>query len=353
MIKLMTNTFEDFKVDFNKVTVKELFYKYEEIGFIYPAKKALLTPYFNLIIENWEKLLKSKEDLLWILTKNHNGKYFASVSVWQYNNYGVQAQHLVSNGNPFLSLKTMLAAQMKAKHHYARGEMRTSQNWFRPNNRYAYRVFASMYEKLGPRYASLLAFHYLFLRLDKVKYAEQNLYWVEEVSVVDNELISFIAKQYNEVFVRAEELDQEDIDLSLVNKVFQKYGLKRSRKVLKISDKQSGKIVACILANRAPLGLNFSFLENRAFYILDKRLDRNTRKVLIQTMNQSIKHFYKDFELKAIPIVTDETSSAILQQQGAEFFRVYMQSIWGEEGFSLWYDHIESFLKRIEKRFDV
>jgi len=34
----------------------------------------------------------------------------------------------------------------------------------------------------------------------------------------------------------------------------------------------------------------------------------------------------------------------------ANYIRVYVQSIWLREGFSAWYDHIASFLEKIEAR---
>ena len=350
MNKQRVGAFEEFKIKFNEIEVEELFKKYEEIGFIYPAKKTLLDPYFNLIIQNWEKLLKSNKDLLWILTKEQTEKrHFASVSVWKQSNYGLLAQHLVSNGNPFLSLKVMLAAQFRAEHYYGPKEVQSSQNWFRPDNRYAYRVFASMYDKLGPENASLIRFQYLHLKLDQIPRRPQSVFTAEEVNGRDPKLIAFVKRQYGEVFVRAEELDREDIQLSGVGALFHNHGLKRSRKVLKIRDSRTQKILAVIIANRAPLGLNFSFLENRSYYILDKNLENDKRGLVLKAMNAAIKPYYKDFDLQAIPIVTDALSAKALQSQKATLFREYIQSIWMREGFSLWYNHIHSFLKRIER----
>lgn len=342
--------FDAFKIKFNETSVATLFKKYESIGFIYPAKKALLQPYFDQITKNWKRLLQGKEDLLWILTNRNNEAHFASISVWKQSNYGLMAQHLVSDGNPFLSLKVMLAAQFKAEHHYNNQEVRSSQNWFRPDNRYAYRIFASMFKKLGPNRASLIPFHYLHLKLDDIAVSRSKNYSIEEVTGKDAELIRFVKKEHGAVFLKAEELDQEDIQFSTLGKKFQKHGLHRSRKVLKIKDQSSGKVMACIVANRAPLGLNFSFLENRAYYILDKNLKAGKRHKVLKAMNQAIQSYYNDLELQAIPIVTDEVSADLLEKQGAVFFKKYMQSIWLREGFPMWYDHIHSFLQKIEAR---
>ncbi|MFK8008628.1 MAG: hypothetical protein AB8H03_19875 [Saprospiraceae bacterium] len=340
-----------FDIYFNKTTVADLFEKYEDIGFIYPVKKEFLAPHYQQIKSNWEKLQDTAEDLLWMMTNDQNKeKHFASISVWKSSNYGLLAQHLVSDGNPFLSLKVMLAAQYRAEHYYDESQVRSSQNWFRPDNRYAFRIFASMFKKLGEEKASLLRFEYLHLPLEKIVVQNQTQFDINEVTGIDAELISFVKKQYGNVFVRAEELDQEDIQLKKIADDFKKYGIDRSRKVFKIKNKKSQKVIACIIANRGPIGLNFSFFENRAYYILDKNLTEKQRVEILPAMHEQIKPYYSDFEFQKIPIATDEKTSEVLQLQGAHFFKTYMQSIWMREGFAQWYEHIESFLQRIEKR---
>ena len=339
-------------VRLNGKTLSGLFEKYEEIGFLYPEKKALLEPHFQQIRENWETLLNSEEQLLWMLTtdKQRIAKDFASITAWKQSSYCFFAQHLVSSGNPMMSLKVLLAAQDKAQFHHDNSEIRCCQNWFRPNNRYAYRVFASIYAKLGDEKSFLLLFHYLHLPLKNIKKEPSEKFLVEEVFGKDAELITFVRAQYGDVFVRGEELDQEDIQLDKIDALYRKYKLSRRRRILKIRDAQTKKIVACVVANRGPLGLNFSFLENRAYYIVDKHIAESQRKPLVQTMNTVAKSFYTTIELQAIPIVTDAATSLELQAQNAVFQRKYMQTIWMRDGFSDWYDHIHSFLQRIEKR---
>jgi len=281
--------FEDFHIDYNAVSVPTLFERYAEVGFLYPGKRRMLDPYFDKIAQNWDRLLNSPADLMWLLTKEESAKdSFASVSVWKQSNYGLLAQHLVSTGNPFLSLKLLLAAQFKAEHHYGPGEVDSGQNWFRPNNRYAYRVFASMFDKLGPEKASIIPFQYLHMPLDA---------WGESSSCPF-----------------------------------------------------TGDVCACVIANRAPLGLNFSFLENRAYYLVEHSLDAPFRDQVVRAMHKAIRSYYADFALQAIPIVTDEKTSRTLQLQQAHFVREYMQSIWLRSGFSQWFEHIQSFLERIERR---
>ncbi len=351
MKKTKTMCFEDFKVRFNQENVEALFQHYEEIGFLYPEKKALLAPHLKTITQNWKKLLQSKEEFLWIFSNSEeNNNHFSSVCAWKQNNTGMLAQHLVSNGNPFLSLKVMLASSYHAEHHFTKNEVNSSQNWFRQNNRYAFRIFASMYDKLGPNRASLRLFHFLNLPLNQIEETTATNIELSPVTGINKEFITFVRQQYGEVFVQAEELDQKDILLTKLNIAFKQYGLQRYRKVLKVRCKKSGKIIACAIVNRAPLGINFSFLENKAYYILAEGLTTPERLAVLKAMNSAIKIYYQDFALQAVPIVTDELTAKALEQLNAKFLRTYMQSIWMRSGFAQWFDHIHSFLQKIEAR---
>ena len=351
MTKTKAMRFKDFKAQLNQESVESLFQQYERIGFLYPEKKALLAPHLESITKNWKKMLESNGELLWIFSNlQEDNSKFSSVSAWKQTNTGMLAQHLVSDGNPFLSLKVMLAAAYHAEHHFTRNEVNSSQNWFRQNNRYAYRIFASMYDKLGPKRASLRLFHFLNLPLDQITAHTATDFELSPVRSIDVEFINFVRQQYGEVFVQAEELDQTDILLTKLNAKFNQYGLQRYRKVVKVRCKKSRKIVASAIINRAPLGINFSFLENKSYYILAESLTEQERLAVLKELNATIKIYYQDFALQAIPIVTDELTAKTLEKLNANFLRTYMQSIWMRSGFAAWFDHINSFLLRIEAR---
>ncbi len=339
------------RASFNEFSVEALFKKYSEIGFLYPEKLAILLPFIEQIKDNWKILNSCPEELLWILTINEADRQdFASVSVIKQSNYGLLAQHLVSNGNPFLSLKVMLDAQYKAEHLCTENEVRSSQNWFRPNNRYAYRIFASMYKKIGTDAAYLKQYDYLHLNVENILPYQDSKYRIEEVTTVDQDLIDFVKEEQSEVFVRAEELDQKDILLDTLNEKYKNYGLSRYRRICKIIDTESDNVIACVIANRSPLGLNFSFLENRCYYITDSSLHEPELLSVLSVMNNYAAEVYDDFALGSIPIVTDNSITSSLEKFGAKLIRVYIQSIWLREGFAQWYEHIQSFLAKIERR---
>lgn len=341
----------DFKVTYNKISISRLLKKYESIGFLYPAKKRLLDPYFPQIKDNWKKLKASPDRLLWILNKEDQVKdHFSSVSVVKYYNRGVIAQHLVSNGNPFLSLELMQAAQYVVANCFDGTEINSSQNWFRPDNRYAYRIFASVVKKLGKSQATLSLFHYLQINLHTLNCQSNDAVQIEDLAKADAPLNQFLADQMGEAFVIGEELDSADLRQENISAQFQKVGLRRTRRVLKIVDRASQSVIGGIIVNRAPLGLNFSFLGNRCLLILDKNLNPQQRKHILPSILQSIKPHYQDFALGVLPLLTDAASSTVLQSLGAQYLREYLQCIWLRAGFQDWYAHIQSFLQAIEAR---
>lgn len=332
----------------NKCSIDTLFSKYEEVGFLYKEKKDLLRPYFLIIKNNWKSLLKSKANILWVLT-NKDAKHFSSVSVIKHSNYGLLAQHLISDGNPILSLKLMSYAQYIAEYLNDEKSVKSAQNWFRPNNRYAYRIFASMLSKLGEEKASLISFEYLQQSLSSISDEVVNRYIAKNVDTVDLDLIQFVETQYNSVFCLGEELTYSDVTFSKIGKSYKDVGLNKSRTIIKVVDPNTKNTVGCVIANRAPIGVNFSFLENRAYFILDKGLDESERKKVTALLSLEAKKIYSDFELQAIPIVTDKVTSEVLTDQGAKYIRTYMQSLWLRSGFAQWRQHIVSFLERIDK----
>lgn len=331
----------------NACSIDTLFDKYAEVGFLYPRKMTRLRPHFERIRQNWQQLRRSPNDLLWILT-NQDYRNFASISVIKHGNYNLMAQHLVSDGNPRLSLQLMAQAQALVERMSASNGIKSAQNWFRPNNRYAYRIFASMLKKLGTEKASLLTFEYLHQPLTAVT-PTNTYYEAQPVELVNLNLIRFVEQQYNFVFCQGEELTHPDMDFGSIGQSYQHLGLHKSRRVIQLVDPKTRRTVACVIANRAPIGLNFSFLENRAYFIVDAALSPTDHARATHQLSACIKDYYADLALQAIPIVTDERTADELQQRGAQHIQTYMQSIWVQAGFAQWREHIESFLLRISK----
>jgi hypothetical protein len=133
-------------VQVNKIDVDELFALYERTGFLYPEKAARLLPHMDKVKENWRSMLRAEESLLYILTAGDTQRGRAALAVWRSARHGWTYQHLVSENNPYASRAVMLAMGAES---LLKGSDESSQDWFRPENRFPARVFGSMVNTIG------------------------------------------------------------------------------------------------------------------------------------------------------------------------------------------------------------
>lgn len=152
------SSYEDYGCKVNAISPEELFQRYEQAGFLYPAKKQRLAPFLSLVKENWRKALRGGELILYIVShENRTEGDWAAVVVWRTTNSGVQSQHLVSGGGPTSSRAVLLATQ--AMFFQEGCNDASGQNWFRPENRFPARVFGTLGETIGTDHSSVATFN--------------------------------------------------------------------------------------------------------------------------------------------------------------------------------------------------
>ena len=249
-------------------------------------------------------------------------------------------QHLVSN-NPLGSRATMLSEQAVRIH----GNMDISlQNWFQPKNKYANKIFGSIVQSIGDRYSVVNTFDYLKIPLSIIN---QDEFLMGSVSLepwystLRKHLLSLASLVRGEVYARAEELDHPDVLLDGLNEKYHEIGLCRYRRIWFAFSNKTQEPLACIIAYRGPLGMNFSFLENRIDLLVHPSATIKEAEGAVKSLIWAIAGLYKDFPPAALYVATDQRSSTILQNAGATCIRQYSQSIWVREGFEAWYQHVE------------
>src|SRR3954463_8621047 len=112
-------------VKVNELSLDQLFALYERTGFLYPAKASRLHPYMDLVRENWRRLLRAGDSLLYVLTAGDDNMGCASISVWRSTLHGWTSQHLVSE-NPLASRAVILAGSASSM---LKGVDESHQNW--------------------------------------------------------------------------------------------------------------------------------------------------------------------------------------------------------------------------------
>jgi hypothetical protein len=334
-------------VEINALDVDELFQLYRRTGFLYPEKAARLLPHMELVRDNWRRLLHAPDSLLSVLTSGGKDRGLASIAAWRTTHSGWTWQHHVSDKNPLGSRAVMLGGLATC---ILRGDENAQQNWFRPENRFPARVFGSMVPALGESAASVQ--RHLFFAMPRIltPAADRSVQAIPYDSSQQEDLCALAIVARGGVYIRGEELDG-DVELRELDDLYRRAGLRRTRQVwLAYANRRGDQPVGAALAYRGPLGVNFSYLENRCDLLLDPTLAEHMRLAVVASLLNASAAAYSDFEIDDIPIVADQVSAPALLGFGAEFLREYCQGIWLKSGQPRLYRHLESFYSRVLER---
>jgi len=343
----MINNCYDYKI--NQVPFISLWQHYEQVQFLYPAKKNRIKPVMSLVAQNWQKALQAGDQLLWIASSHRDGlKKMATISLWRSTSNGWVAQHLTSSAGPEYVRNILMGTQL----HAIENQYRSGQNWFQPTNKYASRIFGSIEQSIGKKYAHVDNYGYFFLPRNKWLPDNPNISIVR-CKKYNQTLVDFLLDTMGSVYIVTEEWDQEDIELSQLNELYQNYGLFRYRRVWMAFSKDCGDYPAgAIIAYRGPLGLNFSLMENRMDLILNPALKvKSCSAVSAKLIRKAIHAYLNDYELESIPVLLRKKSPGMLKQLDIEFIRMYNKSSWVNKGFEPWCHHIANFFSILNKKF--
>jgi len=342
----LSDVHTSYGVEVNALSINQLFALYERTGFLYPGKAARLTPHLGQVRENWRRMLRGGESLLYVISAGNDKSGLASIAVWRTTHHGWMSQHLVSENNPLASRAVMLAGTAAS---ILRGIDESYQNWFRPENRFPSRVFGSMVQTIGTSHSSIQQ-HMYFALSRKLPLPSTGGIRVVPYDSSHNEALCAIASvSRGDIYVNAEEL-ASDVELQAVDELYRGVGLRRTRKVWLAYHESKNEPVGAALAYRGPLGANFSYLENRCDLLLDPGLaDADVSDVVISLLRAASKE-YEDFELGTIPVIADSVASVVLIQLGAEYLRDYCQGIWLKNGSLRFYRHVEGFYSKLLAR---
>lgn len=335
-------------VEVNALSINQLFALYERTGFLYPGKAARLTPHLMQVRENWRRMLRGGESLLYVVSAGNEKTGRASIAVWRTTHHGWMSQHLVSENNPLGSRAVMLAGTAAS---ILRGADESYQNWFRPENRFPSRVFGSMVQTIGTAHSSVQQHMYFALSRRLSLPAGSGIRVVPYDASHKAALCAIANESRGRIYVAAEEL-QGDVELKAVDELYRSVGLRRTRQVWLAYPEHKDEPIGAAVAYRGPLGANFSYLENRCDLLIKPGLaDADVSNVAVSLLGAACAA-YRDFELETIPVIADATASTTLLQLGAEYLRDYCQGIWLKDGNLRFYRHIDAFYSRLLARFE-
>jgi hypothetical protein len=256
------------------------------------------------------------------------------------------SQHLVSEGNPYASRAVMLDA---AAGSILKGVDESAQNWFRPENRFPTRVFGSMVQTIGESLSSVQRHSYFFLPRKMALPYVGGIRIVAYNSSHKRALSAIAAAARGSVYVAAEEL-AGDVEFKAIDELYRRVGLRRTRHVWLAYKGNKDEPIGAAIAYRGPLGLNFSYLENRCDLVLQPNLPEAETLGVVTSLLKASSVAYRDFELDEIPVITDQIAVPALLKLGVEFVRHYCQGIWLKEGSPRFYRHVDQFYSKLLAR---
>ncbi|MBF0555001.1 MAG: hypothetical protein HQK96_10680 [Nitrospirae bacterium] len=323
--------------NYNNLRVDDLFEIYEEVGFLYPEKKKRILPYLQIIKDNWNNALKLGEDVLWFSTyEDQINSNIASFASYRSTYGGWVGQHLVSTGCPVYTAKIMIGAHTKVIRERDKKPYKSFQNWFSPNNKYASRVFGAVTDSIGNDLSVIIEYDYISIKADLFTNCK-NINVKQIFNGNNNEITEFLLKYRGNVYIEAEELNDSDIELNRVNEIYKQVDLTRKRYIYIAYEGSSNKPAGMAIVLRGPFGLNFSNLENRCDIIVSDEIESDTVYEVCSALISSVKENYFDFLLGYIPVVTNNRTSEVLLNKGANMIRKYKQCIWLKEGYYSYY----------------
>lgn len=342
----LSEAHSSYGVQVNALTMNQLFALYERTGFLYPGKAARLTPHLGQVRENWRRMLRGGESLLYVLTAGDEREGRASIAVWRTTYRGWVSQHLVSENNPLGSRAVMLAGAAATT---LRGTEESHQNWFRPENRFPARVFGTMVQTIGKTLSSVQR-HLYFALPRGLSLPDGEGIRVVPYDPSHKEALAAVAQaSRGNVYVTAEEL-LSDVELKAVDELYYSVGLRRTRKVWLAYQNRKNEPLGAAIAYRGPLGVNFSYLENRCDLLVHPAVADFDVPDVAASLLKAASAAYQGFELPAIPIIADPIASSALIKLGAEYLRDYCQGIWLKDGNVRFYRHVESFYSKLIAR---
>lgn len=342
----------------NCLSFNALFNHYLEVGFLYEKKLKRLNPHRDLIRQNWDLAMTAGRELMWTLVyKEHRNDTIGTITSWRATNNGWVGQHLASPGKR-QNLSGVVALLLSAHSEGERGHYYACQNWYSPTNKDAMKIYGGMVEAVGRDQASCNLLNYLEVNPEKLDRAGGSIDIVKCTQEDQSMIISLAERCRGDVYVKGEELDHSDLELSLLDGYYRKFGLGRRRYLWKATDISTGVTLGVIIANRAPFGLNFSFLENRCDLLVNPELDKSLcRKVCSLLIRGACDAYFNqnpdpEYPLKHLVVLCDDGCSETLGDMGAVLARQYHQGIWLSGGFPKWKAHMESVFELVIKRFD-
>ncbi len=309
----------------NNVSLEELLAKYEAAGFLYPAKRERLAPYMSAVADTWERTLAAGDELRRVITfESDNGRRWGSVDTWRGSEGTWTVQHLVANGGGVGSRASVLTAIGRC---WADPNFVACESWFRPSNPFPNRVIGGSVRAMGEGLSARADYEYIAVAPQAIPRSRVP---ARETTTASSDLLELIDRNRGHVYILGAALSQDPC-LEAIDAHYRSVGLRRYRRIW-LAESRSGNCVGAALAHRGPLGLNFSFLENRCDVIVDQALKEEEASDVTVALLGAASEAYNDFAPNFVPAVVPAPHAGPLVALGGSRLQTYAQISWLRAG---------------------
>lgn len=289
-----------------------------ESGFVYPEKYIHIAEQKDKFISIYKKLYNENPEIARHVIYQERGKIYGHVSMFRYYQKTWLLHHhaAVKSSKHKAGLVVMdhILQYINELHSLPSARMKYIGCYFRPNNRFANRVFGASSRALNDlAKSSLDEFAYLHLHPDSVTCPSSSSLTLCETN---HEELEILQKWYDEVsgglMINALDLTPEMYcsDETICDD-YLKAGFKRERKLFSL--KKDDELMAVLIVNISDFGLNMSDLTNCIqFFVLDEdQLNKNM-------YNFALAKIAEYYEHTTVPVLLYPRSSAEILKLTAE-----------------------------------
>lgn len=224
-------------------------------------------------------------------------------------------------------------------------EMTSWEAWFRPDNPFPNRVLGGSVPHLGDD-AGRRDQDYISVPLSALTGAHSPGMRVREACRADADLLELASAARHPAFPAAVSL-ASDPCLAVIDRRYRLVGLRRYRRIWTVRDRQ-GRRLGAALAHRGPVGLNFSFLENRCDLLLASSPPDVAAEASSALLGAAAAA-YADFLPGFIPVLVAGHEHGAIQPLitlGGQFLNRYAQVVWLKSGLPRLYTYFDTALHR-------
>lgn len=238
-----------------------------ETGFVYPEKYAHISDEKERFQEIYKKLYNESPEIARHVIYQDKGRIFGHVSMFRYyqNTWLMHHHAAVKSTKHKAGLVVMehILQYINEYHTLPSAKMNYIACYFRPNNRFANRVFGGAAKSLDDQQkCSLDSFAYLHYEADESLQEPGETWSFAETSPDDLNTLGYWYKQQSGgLIIEGMDLSPDCTSIDeITNQEYREAGFKRARSLYSL--KKNDELIAVFILNNSDLGMNMSDLTN-------------------------------------------------------------------------------------------